>query len=144
MIGLAGLRIDHPAVVQRLVLQLVVLHRAVGDDRGGDVEHHRRLLAGRNCNRDRIGAEQRLGAARKRHVVGVGDRRVDADHVGLQRHRGIDAGRAGMVRHHAADPGDAVLARELDGGLRGARDDQMAHAVVAVDHGGRRRGACRP
>ena len=37
--------VHHPAFRHRLALQLVGLHRAVGDDRGGDVEHHRRLLA---------------------------------------------------------------------------------------------------
>ena len=74
-------------------------------------------------------------------MVGIGDRGIDADHVGLERQRGIDAGRAGMVRHAHADPGDAAFARQLDGGFQRAGHDQMAHAVVAVDQRGRRRGA---
>ena len=96
----------------------MVLDRAVGHDRGRDVEHQRRLLAGRDRDRQRIGAEQRLGAAGERHVVGVGDRRIDADHVGLERQRGVDAGGAGMVRHAHADPGDAGFARDFDRGFR--------------------------
>ena len=98
-------------------------------------------MPGRDRDRQRIGAEQRLGAAGERHVVGVGDRRIDADHVGLERQRRIDAGRTGMARHAAADPGHAAFARELDRGFRRARDDEMAHAVVAVDQRGRRRAA---
>ena len=59
----------------------------------------------------------------------------------LQRQRGVDAGRAGMAGHRAADPGDAAFARQLDRRLRRARDDEMAHAVVAMHQRGRRRGA---
>ena len=142
-IGDGGARfgVDHPVRLQRAVLQAVVLDGAVGHDRGRDVEHQRRLLAGRNRDRQRIGAEQRLGAAGERHVVGIGHRRIDADHVGLERQRGIDAGGPRVARHEAADPGDAALARQLDGGFGGARHHQMAHAVVAVDQRGRRRGA---
>ena len=95
---------DHPACRHLLALQPIVLHRAVGDDRGRDIEHHRRLLARRNGDRERIGAEQRFDAAPGRHVVGAGDHRVDADHAVLKRHRGIDAGRAGVVRCAARRP----------------------------------------
>ena len=139
--GGAGLRVDHPVRRKRLVLQAVVLDGAVGHDRGGDVEHQRRLFAGRHRDRQRIGAEQIFGAAGERHVVGVGDRGIEPDHVGMKRQRGIDAGGAGVVRHAQADPGDAAVARQRDGGLGRARHHQMAHAVVAVDQRGRRRGA---
>ena len=119
----------------------MVLDGAVGHDRGRDVEHHGRLLRRRGRDRQRVGAEQRLGAAGKRHVVGIRRRRIDADHVGLERRRGVNAGSTGMTRHAAADPGDAVFARELDCRFRGARDDQMAHAIIAIDQCGGRR-AC--
>jgi hypothetical protein len=138
--GFAGLGIDHPVAFERPVQQFVILDGAVGDDRGGDVEHQRRLLARGNRDRQRIGAEQRLGAAGERHVVGIGHGRIDADHVGLERQRGVDAGSSGVAGIAAADPGDAVLAREFDRRFRRLGDDEMAHAVVAIDQrGGRRR-----
>jgi len=46
-----------------------------------------------------------------------------------------------VTRHAAADPGDAAFARKLNGGFCRARDDQMAHAVVALDEGGCHSGA---
>jgi len=88
----------------------------------------------------RIGAEQRLGAAPHRHVVGAGYDRVDADHAVRKRQRRVDAGCAGVVRAPRAHPGDADLACDLDRGLGRARHHQVAHAVVAVDQRGRRCG----
>jgi hypothetical protein len=82
-----------------------------------------------------------LGAAGERHVVGIRHRRIDADHIVLQRQRGIDAGSTRVPRVAAADPGDAVLARKFDGGLRRLGDDQMAHAVVSIDQRSGRRAA---
>ena len=38
-----------------------------------------------------------------------------------------------MTRHAATDPGDTAFAREFDRGLCRARDNEMAHAIVAVD-----------
>ncbi len=63
------------------------------------------------------------------------------DHVGFERQRGIDTGRAGVARHAASDPGNTAFARELNGSLRRARHNQMAHAVVAVDKCRRRSGS---
>ena len=63
---------------------------------------------GRDRERDRVGAEQRLGAAPHRHVVGARDHRIDADHAVRERHRRIDAGGAGVVRAPRADPADAA------------------------------------
>ena len=60
--------------------------------------------ARRHADRERIGAEQRIGAAPHRHVVGVRDRRIDPDHALRGRHLGIEAGRARMVRSGARRP----------------------------------------
>ena len=54
---LAGLGVHHPARLHRFSLQRVVLHRAVGDDRGRHVEHQR-PGARRHAERQRVGAEQ--------------------------------------------------------------------------------------
>ena len=120
-------------------MHAVCLDGAVGDDRRRHVEHDRRLAAGWDRDRERIGAEQRLGAAPWRHVVGAGDHRIDADHAVRERQGRIDSGGAGVVRAPRPDPGDAGRARQLDRGLGGARHHQVAHAVVAVDQRGRRR-----
>ena len=132
-------RIDHPVVLQRFVLQAVVLDGAVGHDRGRDIEHHRRFLAGGNSDRQRIGAEHRFSTAGKRHVVGIRDSRIKTHHVGLQRQRGIDPRRAGVTGHAAPDPGNTAFARELNRGFRSTGHHQMTHAIVAVDERGRRR-----
>ena len=57
--------------------------------------------------RDRVGAEQRLGAAPRRHVVDRRHRGIDADHAVGDRHLRIDAGGAGVIGVARADPADA-------------------------------------
>src|ERR1044071_604418 len=49
--GRAGLRVDHPVVAQRLILQTMILDRAVRDDRCRNVENDRGLLTRRNSDR---------------------------------------------------------------------------------------------
>ncbi len=118
----------------------MVLHRAVGDDRRGDVEHHRRLLARRNRDRDRVGAKQRLRATPHRHVVGARDHRIDPDHALGERERRVDTSGTRMVRAPRADPGHAAFAGERNRGLGRPRHHKVTHSVVAVDQRGRRRG----
>ena len=132
---LAVLAADHPADRQRPALVGVGADGAVRGDGGCDVEHDRRLLAGRDRDRDRIGAKQRLGTAPGRHEVGGRDRAVDADHAVLERDGGVGRAGARMVGAPHADPGDAGLARNLDGEIGGVGHHQMAHAIVAVDEG---------
>jgi hypothetical protein len=92
-----------------------------------------RPVAGRHRDAERIGAEQQLRSAPHRHVVRIGDRRVEPDHAVLDRHRRIEAGGARVVRTAHADPADARLARERNRGVRGAAHHEMAHAIIAID-----------
>ena len=135
----AGPAVDQPALRHVAAGQRVFLDGAVGDDGGRHVEHDG-PVAGRHRDAERIGAEQQFRAAPHRHVVGIGDRGVEPDHAVLDRHRRIEPRRARMVRSAHADPADAGVARERDRGVGGAAHHQMAHAVVAVDQRGRRRG----
>ena len=66
-------------------------------------------------------------------MVGVADREIHADHVVRERHPRVQRRRARVIAHSRSDPRDARHARLVDGELGGARHDQMAHAVVAVD-----------
>ena len=134
---LAVLAVDDPALRHRLALERIGADRAVGGDRGGDVEHHRGFLPGRDRDRDRVGSQKRLGAAPGRHEVGAGHRAVDADHAVLERYRRIGRGGAGMIGAPRADPGETGLARDLDRQVGHIGHHQMAHAVVAVDQRGR-------
>jgi hypothetical protein len=131
-----ALPVDHPAFRHRFALLRGDLDLAVGGDRGGHVEHQRRLLERRHGDRDRVGRQQHVNPAPRRQVVGVADCEIDPDHVVGERHRGIDRGGAGMVAMPHPDPADAVVARQVDRGLDRAGDHQAAEAVVAIDQRG--------
>ena len=123
----------HPTLRHRPAVQLVAADRAIGGGGCGDIEDHRRLLAGRDRHRDRIGAEQRLGAAPGRHVIDARGRAIDANHAVLERDGRIDGTRSGMIGAPCADPADSARARQFDRELRGIAHDNMAHAIVAID-----------
>src|SRR5262249_59500775 len=103
----AILAILHPALRHRLAFELVASDGAVRCERGGDIQYHRRLLAAWDRHRDRIGAEQGLAAAPRRHVVYARGRAVDSDHAVLERDGGIDRAGAGMIGAARTDPADA-------------------------------------
>ena len=109
-------------------------------DRGGDVEHHRRFLAGRNADRDRIGADHRFGAAPRRHVIDRRHRGVDADHALRDAHLRHRCRRRRHGWSCARRPSRCRSARASSiARLVGIGHHQMADAVVAVDQRGRRR-----
>jgi len=68
-------------------------------------------------------------------VIGVADREVQPDHVMGERHRGVERGRAGMVAELRVDPAYSGAARLFDRHFGGAFHHEVAHAVVAVQHG---------
>ena len=101
-------------------------------DGGGEIHHHRGAVPGRDRDRQRVGAEQQVGAAPGRHLVAAADRAVDADHAVRERHRGIDRSRAGVVAVARAGPADAGLRRLPDRRPGRPFDREVTHPVVAV------------
>ena len=102
-------------------------------------KNDRCLVPGRDRHCDRVGAEQRLGAAPRRHVVHARPRAVDADHAVRERDRRVDRAGAGVIGTARTDPADAGRTRELDGEIGGSGHHHVAHAMVAVDQRGRGR-----
>ena len=129
----------HPAFRHRPAFQLVGPDRAVRGERRGDVEDDGRLVPGRDRHRDRVGAEQGLGAAPRRHVVDARRRAVNPDHAVRERDGRVDRAGAGVIGAARADPAHAGGARKLDGEIGGGGHHHMAHAVVAIDQRGRGR-----
>src|SRR4029453_2594060 len=72
-----------------------------------------------------------------RHVVSAAHRYVDPDHVALQRHHRIERRRPSVVTPPHTDPADPHPLSLFDCNLGGKPHHQVAHAVVAIDQGGR-------
>ena len=131
-----ALAVDHVAFRHHLTALRQHLDLAVGRHRCRHVEDDGLFILGRDRNCDRVGRQQHRRAAPWRQVVGAANCGVDTDHVALHRHVRIDRGRAGMVAVMNTDPADTVCSSLFHGDFGTAADDQMAHAVVAVDEGG--------
>jgi hypothetical protein len=106
--------------------------------RGRHVEHERLVPAGGRRDRDRVGAEQQLGAAERRHVVGAADRSGKPDHAALGLRPDVERRRAGVVAVADADPADPRLRGLLHRKLARAPHREVAEPVVAIDQRGRR------
>ena len=90
------------------------------------------MLARRRAGRERIGAEQRAARAPWRHRR----RRIaehERDQAGVERLQDIRGGHAEMSAAPHRDHADAELARDCDRLLHGARADDEAEAVLAVE-----------
>ena len=90
------------------------------------------MAPGRNGDRQRVGAEESLGAAPRRHAgPGVGHGYADAALLGC--HQWIDAGGAYVVGvTHAGDPNAKGLGG-LEGRRHGSGSGHVADTVVAID-----------
>ena len=138
IVGRVAVRVDGPARLEPQALALVHFELAVGHGRRREVEHERGLVAGRDRERERVGALH-LVAAERRHREVRGVRRADADHVVRQRHHRVVAGDAVVVRVAHGGERDAALARLLDRARHRVVRRGMAQAVARVEQQRRRR-----
>ena len=131
-------RPTHPADRQLLSALHLQAHLSEGGNSRCHIEHDRCFVLGRDCDCDRVRAQQVLGRAPRRQVVVAADGEIEPDHVMGERHHGVERRRPGMVAHSRAHPGNACSFCLLDRRHRGKPHDQVAHAVVAVDKRGGR------
>jgi hypothetical protein len=110
------------------------LDLAVGGDRRRHVEDDRGLLTGGYRDRDRVRRKEHLQPTPRRQVIGAADGVIQADHVVLERHARVKRRRARVVAPLRTDPGNAGVLRFVDRDRGGAPHDEVAHAVVAVNH----------
>jgi len=94
------------------------------------------VLTGGHRDRDRVGAQQHLDPTPGGHVVRIADGQVEPDHVPPEGHRCVEGRRAGVVAPPHANPADARAVRLRDSDLRRPAEDQVPHAVVAIEQGG--------
>ena len=127
---------DDPARGHGLVQLGVDFDLAALDDGGGAIEEKREFLVGGHGERERVGAEHVLDAEGGRDG-GAGVGAADADHAGFDGHEGIVAGDAEVGGVADGDHAQTVFLGLADGEGHGLVRDDVAHAVAAVEHGGR-------
>ena len=131
---------DQGVVGQLLAALARHQHLALGDHRGGEVEHDRRLAGPRHADAERRRREPALGAAERRHQHAArGVDEMHGDEPGLGRHLGPVADPADVAgipqRHHGEAHGLALVDADGDG----LRRHRLAEAVQPVDHRQHRR-----
>ena len=139
--GRLAVGIDQPARRHLLAARHRHADLAGGGGRGRHVEEQRAFQVGGHGEADRVGAEPRLGAAERRHVLraaaGIGG--DHCDHAALDGHQRIGGEAADMALAEHRAGGDVLLVRLLDGQPHRLFGDDVAEAPVAVDDGGGRR-----
>ena len=144
IVGVGGrytLVVDQPAHRHRLSLVALHPHLALGRHAGGDVQHDRPALRGRNTHRDRIGDHAALGAAERgdNGAGAVSVHRGDADHAAFGGHGGIFAQAPDVVAVVNPHRAHRLFAGLVHGHFHGLRCRRLAVAPIGVQHHRRRR-----